>query len=72
MRKVIQIVVFTLIVNSSLAQSVGQVPTFQWVNQIGMIGSGNATGNSIYIDALGNIYTTGVFSGITDFDPMRR
>lgn len=35
----------------------------------GMGGSGNDQGNSITIDALGDVYTTGYFSGSGDFDP---
>ena len=40
---------------------------FDWVKQIG--GTENDQATSIYIDAAGNIYTTGMFSGLADFDP---
>ncbi|MEP7264882.1 MAG: SBBP repeat-containing protein [Bacteroidota bacterium] len=38
-----------------------------WARQMG--GTGNGIGNSLCLDASGNIYTTGYFSGTTDFDP---
>jgi len=38
-----------------------------WAKHMG--GSSNAIGNSVTMDAIGNIYTTGVFSGTADFDP---
>lgn len=38
-----------------------------WVKQIGNTGKDEAY--SITIDPLGNVYTTGVFAGIVDFDP---
>ena len=40
---------------------------FIWAKQIG--GSGQDNSNSLVTDALGNIYTTGFFSGTVDFDP---
>ncbi len=40
---------------------------FVWTKQIG--GGGDQTSNSITTDALGNVYTTGSFSGVADFDP---
>lgn len=40
---------------------------FSWAN--GMGGTVEDQGNSIVIDADGNVYTTGYFSGMVDFDP---
>ena len=40
---------------------------FIWAKQMG--GTGNDYGNSLAIDQSGNIYTTGRFNGIADFDP---
>lgn len=40
---------------------------FVWAKQMG--GNGLDWANSIAIDALGNIYTTGIFSDTADFDP---
>ena len=40
---------------------------FVWVKRFG--GTTEERGYSIAVDALGNIYSTGYFSGTTDFDP---
>jgi hypothetical protein len=40
---------------------------FVWAKKMG--GGGNQGANSIKTDALGNVYTTGSFVGVTDFDP---
>jgi len=40
---------------------------FVWAKQLG--GTGSDWGIAISIDALGNIYTTGIFEGTADFDP---
>lgn len=42
---------------------------FIWVKAIGDASNGAEQGNSITLDPAGNIYTTGFFSGTTDFDP---
>ncbi len=41
--------------------------TFEWAKQMG--GNSDGKGHSTALDALGNVYTTGFFSGTTDFDP---
>jgi hypothetical protein len=50
---------FTII--SSYAQS------FQWARSMG--GTSSEQGNSVTVDASGNVYTTGFFAGTVDFDP---
>ncbi|MGB0914934.1 MAG: SBBP repeat-containing protein [Crocinitomicaceae bacterium] len=40
---------------------------FVWVKQFG--GNGWDSGNSIHVDNFGNVYTTGNYTGDTDFDP---
>ena len=44
-----------------------QNPTFEWVTQMG--GTGEDFGLSITTDVSGNVYTTGHFENIVDFDP---
>lgn len=41
---------------------------FKWAKQIGGTAPEN-TGYSIWVDPLGNVFTTGYFIGVTDFDP---
>lgn len=47
--------------------SLDSAGTFQWVKQIS--GSLEQNGSSITTDLNGNLYTTGFFTGTTDFDP---
>jgi len=60
---------FTLFVFLISAQilSAQSVPRLEWVSQMG--GTGYNSGEDIYVDAVGNIYTTGLFWGTVDFDP---
>jgi hypothetical protein len=43
----------------------GQIPVFTWAKQI----DGDINISSTTTDAIGNLYTTGIFSGTVDFDP---
>lgn len=47
--------------------SAAQAPSFQWARQMG--GADYDSGNAVAIDASGNVYTSGYFSGTADFDP---
>jgi len=40
---------------------------FVWAGNMG--GTSSDSGNAIAVDSLGNVYTTGLFSGTADFDP---
>jgi len=55
-----------LLLTASMISS-SQVPTLQWVRQIGSGGYDYAT--SMTVDPAGNVYTTGYFNGTVDFDP---
>src|SRR2546423_13029971 len=58
-----------LILNTSflILNSFAQSPNFLWAK--GMGGTAEDDSRSTVIDAAGNIYTTGYFSGTVDFDP---
>ena len=52
----------------ALLLSVGlHAQSFEWAKSVG--GTGDLSGRSIAVDALGNVYTTGYFWGTVDFDP---
>jgi len=55
------------IVFAILAQSLTAQPSFEWARQFGEIG--DDIGTSTKVDAQGNVYVTGYFSGTIDFDP---
>ena len=55
---------FPLFTENILAQD---VPRLDWVSQMG--GTGYNTGEDIFVDGAGNVYTTGLFWGTVDFDP---
>jgi len=57
----------TLAVALSTGIATLNAQSFQWAKNMG--GAVNDVGYSVAIDALGNIYMTGFFQGIVDFDP---
>ena len=44
-----------------------QTPNFQWAKKVG--GTYSEEGKSLAVDASGNVYVTGTFTGTIDFDP---
>jgi len=58
------ILILCLIVVSSLQ---AQQPIYKWAKTFG--GTNHEAGESITVDAYGNIYITGMFKGTADFDP---
>lgn len=63
MKKLLPILICLFSLQTILAQSTA----FQWAKQMG--GIGGDVGYAVTTDALGNVYTTGYFTGTADFDP---
>ena len=61
MKKILLITICLFVLETLNAQS------YEWAKSFS--GSSVKVGESIYIDDLGNVYTTGYFSGTVDFDP---
>ena len=62
-------ILFSIIIFITFTLNVGKAQTvnFQWAKQMGDISNDRA--HSVAIDAAGNVYTTGRFEGMVDFDP---
>ena len=43
--------------------------SYEWAKSMGLGGTLEDVGYAITTDASGNVYTTGLFTGIVDFDP---
>ncbi|MBS4065692.1 MAG: T9SS type A sorting domain-containing protein [Chitinophagaceae bacterium] len=63
MRKTLLFICWLMVPGAINAQS----PTLQWAKKMGS--TSNEEGRSVAVDASGNIYTTGTFSGTVDFNP---
>ncbi len=65
------ILLLTVLIGATLLLSPSTVHAadgdFVWAK--GMGGDGNDGGNDIFVDAAGNVYTTGYFQNTVDFDP---
>ncbi len=55
------------VVNDVFVSKLSSSGAYLWARRLG--GSGSDSGNSIAVDALGNVYTAGAFKGTADFDP---
>lgn len=60
-------IIFTSLFFLFSVTTFAQIPPLAWVKQLS--GTSNEVGNDIAVDNLGNVYTTGYFSGTVDFDP---
>lgn len=63
MKKVVSFIILFL----SIYKGYCQTPVFQWAKDIRT--DKESRGFSSVLDAVGNIYVTGIFNGLTDFDP---
>ncbi len=59
----------TSVVATTYILKLDALNNFSWVRKLGGIASSSSKGNSILVDALGFIYTTGFYSNILDVDP---
>jgi hypothetical protein len=59
--KALQLILACLLIT---VMATAQLPTLQWARNIG-----GARGDNVKVDAAGNVYTTGYFGGVADFDP---
>lgn len=62
-----KILLIAILISSLFELKSQQGPALMWANQFG--GSMGEQVTSVVTDASGNVYTTGGFSGIVDFDP---
>ena len=63
----VSIIQFITLPNFLFAQNTGSDANFEWAKGFG--GASFDRGNDIAVDAVGNVYTTGYFGGVADFDP---
>jgi hypothetical protein len=56
--------IITIILAAASVAANAQLPGLQWARNIG-----GSEGNEVRVDVAGNVYTTGHFSGVADFDP---
>jgi hypothetical protein len=59
----------TSVVGTAYILKLDAMNNFSWAGKLGGIASSSSKGNAILVDALGYIYTTGLYSNILDVDP---